>query len=128
MVPGQQTVRKPTSVFIWGVSAGRRICDVVVVGCQRCIFSETLSPCPTAKLTQQISDSADFEEMELGEYEPLSQGRRGDREMASFSFFPPVKAVVEMKIDESKHCSWLVLSGKNVKVRAGQLTYWSGGK
>lgn len=64
--------------------------------------------------------------MELREYEPLSQGRRGDREMA-FSFFP-AKAVVEMKIDESKHCSWLVLSGKNVKVRAGQLTYWSGGK
>lgn len=43
-------------------------------------------------------------------------------------FFPPAKAVVEMKIDEGKHCSWLVLSGKNVKVLAGQLTRWSGGK
>lgn len=79
----------------------------------------------TAKLTQQISNSADFEKTELREYELLSQGRRGDREMA---FFSPAKAVAEMRIDEGKHCSWLVLSGKNVKVCAGQLTCWSGGK
>lgn len=70
---------------MWDVSAGRRVCSVVVIGCQRCIFSETLSCCVTAKLTQQISDSADFEKTELGEYELLSQGRRGDREMAFFS-------------------------------------------
>lgn len=109
---------------MWGVSAGRKVWSAVVIGCQRCIFLETLSCCVAAKLTQQISNSADFEKTELREYEPLSQGRRGGGEMA----FPPTKAVVEMKIDEGKRCSWLVLSGRNVKVHAGQLTCWSGGK
>lgn len=40
----------------------------------------------------------------------------------------PGKAAGAMKIDEGKHCFWLVLSGKNVRVRAGQLTQRSGGK
>lgn len=88
---------------------------VVVVGCQRCIFfRNVISLCATAKPPQRISSSADFEKPELREYEPLSQGRRGDREMA----FPPhphpapAKAAVGMKIDEGKHCSWLVLASK----------------
>lgn len=125
MAPGQRTVREPTSVFMGVVCAGRRIWSTVVIGCQCSIFSETLSSCVTANLTQQISDSADFEKTEHREYEPRSQGRRGDRKGL---FFLLVKVVVKMKIDEGKHCSWLVLSGKNAKVRAGQLTHWSGGK
>lgn len=33
-----------------------------------------------------------------------------------------------MKIDEGKHCSWLVLSGRNVEVRAGQMAHWNSSK
>lgn len=61
----------------------------------------------------------------------MSRSHREDVAIGKWLFFfssPPAKAVVEMKIDEGKHCSWLVLSEKNVKVRAGQLTRWSDGK
>lgn len=74
-------------------------------------FRNVIWLCATAKPTQRISSSADFEKPELREYEPLSQGRRGDREMAS-PRPAPAKAAVGMKIDEGKHCSWLVLVGK----------------
>lgn len=57
----------------------------------------------------------------------MSLSRREDEAIGKWLFFP-AKAAVAMKIDEGKHCFWLVLSGKNVKVRAGQLTQWSGGK
>lgn len=58
----------------------------------------------------------------------MSHSHREDVAIRKWLFFPSTKPVVEMKIDKGKHCSWLVLSGKNVTVHAGQLTHWSDGK
>lgn len=55
------------------------------------------------------------------EYEPLTQqGRHGHWEITSFF---SERAVFEMKIDEGKHCSWLVLSQRNAEVRAGRMAH-----
>lgn len=54
------------------------------------------------------------------EYEPLTQhGRHGHWEITFFSG----RTLLEMKIDEGKHCSWSVMPGRNVKVSAGQMAH-----
>lgn len=57
------------------------------------------------------------------EYEPLTQHGRHGHCVITFFFPGRWRGVLEMKIDEGKHCSWLVLSGRNVKVCAGQMAH-----
>lgn len=63
---------------------------------------------------QQICDSTNSEISESVQYEPLSQqGRYLHWEMAFF--FSSERAALAMKIDEGKHCSWLLLSGEECR-------------
>lgn len=65
---------------------------------------------------QQICDSTSSEISESVQYEPLTQqGRHLRWETFFFFFFSPERAVLAMKIDEGKHCSWLLLSGEECR-------------
>lgn len=112
----------------------------VSVACEQ-LEKQTVAGCLTGSLIKKSTSSSDIclfgkrprSELirvlrgvgDLVKYEPLTQqGRHGHWEITIFFW----KGVFEMKIDEGKHCSWLVMSGRNVKVCAGQMVHWNTSK